>query len=75
MRTRSVIYATCLIAVVALLTAGPAGAHTAGVTCFPANRAVRVNLDTHLVLTFASAPTLGKSGQIRIYDLKTFTKS
>ena len=25
-------------------------------------------LDTHLVLTFFSAPTLGKSGQIRIYD-------
>ena len=24
--------------------------------------------DTHLVLTFPAAPTLGKSGQIRIYD-------
>src|SRR5579864_2014776 len=37
-------------------------------TSFPANHAVRVNPDTHLVLTFSSAPTLGKSGQIRIYD-------
>ena len=27
-----------------------------------------VNPDTHLVLTFFSAPTLGKSGLIRIYD-------
>jgi pectinesterase len=27
-----------------------------------------VNPDTHLVLTFPSSPTLGKSGQIRIYD-------
>jgi hypothetical protein len=37
-------------------------------TRFPANHAVRVNPDTHLVLTFSSAPTLGTSGQIRIYD-------
>src|SRR5262245_23419061 len=35
---------------------------------FPADRATGVNPDTHLVLTFPSAPTLGKSGQIRIYD-------
>jgi pectinesterase len=68
MRIRSAIYATCMIAVVALLTAGRAKAHAAGVTCFPANHALRINPDTHLVLTFASAPTLGKSGQIRIYD-------
>lgn len=37
-------------------------------TSFPANHAVRVNPDTHLVLSFSSAPTLGKSGQIRIHD-------
>ena len=37
-------------------------------TSFPANHAVRVNPDTHLVLSFSSAPTLGKSGEIRIYD-------
>ena len=39
-----------------------------GVTTFPANNAVGVNPDTHLVLTFSETPTLGKSGLIRIYD-------
>ncbi len=38
------------------------------VTRFPADKATGVNPDTHLVLTFASPPTLGKSGQVRIYD-------
>jgi pectinesterase len=38
------------------------------VTLSPANHATRVNPDTHLVLTFSSAPTLSKSGAIRIYD-------
>ena len=40
----------------------------AGTTRFPANAASGVSPDTHLVLTFPSAPTIGKSGQIRIYD-------
>ncbi len=35
---------------------------------FPADNAGGVNPDTHLVLTFPSAPVLGNSGQIRIYD-------
>lgn len=35
---------------------------------FPADRAVRVNPDTHLELTFSSTPVMGTSGQIRIYD-------
>ena len=39
-----------------------------GVRMFPANRAVGVNPDTHLAVTFSSAPTIGKTGQIRIYD-------
>src|SRR5512136_1282722 len=34
----------------------------------PADKAGNVNPDTHLVLTFPSAPVLGQSGQIRIYD-------
>ncbi len=38
------------------------------VSLFPADKARQVNPDTHLVLTFPSEPTLGKSGQIRIYD-------
>ena len=55
------------IAAIALLCAF-CGTAQADPTLFPANQAVRVNPDTHLVLTFPSAPTLGKSGQIRIYD-------
>ena len=42
-----------------------------GFTRFPADRSTEVNPDTHLVLTFRSAPTLGKSGKIRIYDVAT----
>jgi hypothetical protein len=57
-----------LVAVFVLLAAKRGEARTAAVTRFPANNAVRVNPDTHLVLTFSSPPALGKSGQIRIYD-------
>jgi hypothetical protein len=32
------------------------------------DKAVNVNPDTHLNLTFSSTPILGKSGQIHIYD-------
>lgn len=35
---------------------------------YPSDRGANVNPDTHLVLTFASEPALGKAGQIRIYD-------
>ena len=38
------------------------------ITQFPANGAQGVNPDTHLVVAFATAPALGRSGQIRIYD-------
>ncbi len=65
MRPRSVPYPFCALAALALLTAAHA---EVAYTCFPANHAIRVNPDTHLVLTFSSPPTLGKSGQIRIYD-------
>jgi hypothetical protein len=54
--------------VLAALALSPAARAEAAFTCFPANHATRVNPDTHLVLTFSSPPTLGKSGQIRIYD-------
>ena len=37
-------------------------------TCFTADKAKGVNPDTHLVLTFASQPAIGKSGLIRVYD-------
>lgn len=35
---------------------------------FPEDKARDVNPDTHLVITFRDKPTLGTSGQIRIYD-------
>src|SRR6185436_18116209 len=35
---------------------------------FPADRAVGVNPDTQLTLTFPAVPVLGKSGSIRVYD-------
>src|ERR1700758_4816907 len=41
---------------------------SASVSCFPANGAKGVNPDTHLVLTFASAAVIGKTGWIRVYD-------
>ena len=56
------------LAALAILSAGNLQAETAPITLFPANKAVSVNPDTHLVLTFSSAPSLGRSGQIRIYD-------
>jgi pectinesterase len=46
-------------------------AQSGSVRRFPADKAIGVNPDTHLVLTFPSVPTLGKSGQIRIYDAQT----
>ena len=64
-------HATSLLRVAAALAILPAGfavAQSTGVTTFPLNKAVAVNPDTHLILTFSGAPTLGKSGQIRIYD-------
>jgi hypothetical protein len=65
MRRRSATYPFCVLAALTLSTAARA---EVAFTCFPANHATRVNPDTHLVLTFSSPPTLGKSGQIRIYD-------
>ncbi|MGA2070068.1 MAG: pectinesterase family protein [Sedimentisphaerales bacterium] len=38
------------------------------ISCWPADKAKEVNPDTHLVLIFPGKPTLGNSGQIRIYD-------
>ncbi len=58
---------SCVLAALVLF-AGDGHAQTVAITCFPSSRAVGVNPDTHLVLTFASAPTIGKSGQVRIYD-------
>ncbi len=64
MRPHCVTRSFWMLAVLPLLTI----ARGEVATIFPANHATRVNPDTHLVLTFSSAPVLGKSGQIRIYD-------
>jgi hypothetical protein len=53
---------------VTVLSAVSGRAQAAGVTTYPADKAVGINPDTQLVITFASTPALGKSGQIRIYD-------
>ncbi len=49
---------------------GPVSALTGGIVAprFPADKASNVNPDTHLILRFDHAPTLGNAGQIRIYD-------
>jgi pectinesterase len=41
------------------------------VELFPANGAKDVNIDTHLVLTFSSNPTIGSSGNITVSDVAT----
>lgn len=66
MRPRSAAYPFCVLAA-ALALATSARAEVAP-TCFPANNAKHVNPDTHLFPTFSGPPTLGKSGQIRIYE-------
>ncbi len=70
MRTRRLIYALLFLALPSLQRGE---AQQANVTLFPADRAVGVNPDTHLVLTFSSQPTLGKSGQVRVYDAADHT--
>ncbi|HUD55673.1 MAG TPA: pectinesterase family protein [Terracidiphilus sp.] len=56
------------VSLFALLSAGFGAAQSGVVAVYPANHAVGVNPDTHLVVRFSSAPTIGTSGQIRIYD-------
>ncbi|HEV7690733.1 MAG TPA: pectinesterase family protein [Hyphomonadaceae bacterium] len=51
-----------------LQTVPSAEAAQIGATLFPASGAANVNPDTHLVLSFASPPTVDETGKIRIYD-------
>jgi len=58
-----------IVATLLFLVAGSVCAQRApSVSRFPADKGTNINPDTHLALTLASAPTLGKSGKIRIYD-------
>lgn len=59
---------TCITVIAALLLGVSRPDAQSGLTRFPAHAARDVSPDTHLVLTFPTAPTLGTSGQIRIYD-------
>jgi pectin methylesterase-like acyl-CoA thioesterase len=68
MKSHSQVRLFFLLSALILLPNGLLQAQTGGVVCFPANHAVHVNPDTHLVLTFPTAPTPGKSGRIRVYD-------
>ncbi len=58
-----IVFVLLLVSVTASETAAQ------GVVRMPADRAVNVNPDAHLVLTFSAPPTIGKSGKIRIYDV------
>jgi pectinesterase len=62
-RSASILF---LASVLLALAAMPAAAQV--LSRFPADNATQVNPDTHLTLTFAATPKLGKSGQVRIYD-------
>ena len=68
MKSYSLTRLSCALFLLALLTPRLGEAQAAAVACSPANKAVGINPDAHLVLTFSTPPTLGKSGQIRIYD-------
>ena len=60
-----------IIPALLLLAASCSPKSPAGAEVFPLSGAKGVNPDTHLVLTFASAPTVGESGYICIYDAES----
>ena len=59
---------SCVLGAV-LLTGAGLSAQAEGPTLWPVDQAAGINPDTHLVLTFDAAPTVGKSGSIRVYDM------
>jgi pectin methylesterase-like acyl-CoA thioesterase len=58
----------CVAFVAVCMLAADTAAAQSPIRRFPADAAREVNPDTHLVLRFSSAPILGTSGQIRVYD-------
>jgi hypothetical protein len=56
------------MALVLFVSAAAASAQATPAAYSPVNKSTRINPDTHLVLTFPTAPTVGKSGLIRVYD-------
>lgn len=57
-----------VIATLVLTFMAPQVAHARAPLLFPTNGAKNVNPDTPLALTFATAPQVGTSGKVRIYD-------
>jgi pectin methylesterase-like acyl-CoA thioesterase len=57
-----------LLVLAGTVLAQPVHAAPTGVVRFPADKATGVNPDTHLVLTFRSATSLGHAGKIRVFD-------
>src|SRR4051812_25982815 len=57
-----------LIAIAITLFVPPLAVAQSVVSRMPADKSIGINPDAHLVLTFASAPTVGTSGKIRVYD-------
>lgn len=65
----SILYLILIILVLpARASAFSPGESSPVVSLFPADKAVNVNPDTHLSITFKGTPVPGSSGQIRIYD-------
>lgn len=62
-----------LCGVLLLMVFARASAQNDAPQLFPANQATNVNVDTQLVLTFTSPPTIGTSGLIRILDTEDNT--
>jgi hypothetical protein len=58
---------TCVALALALLSPRHGEAQTVAAR-LPADKAIDVNPDAHLVLTFSAPPAIGKSGKIRVYD-------
>ena len=73
MRRHNAIRVTLALSALVLLFSLGGLAQATTVACFPGNKAKGVNPDTHLVLTFFSVPTVGKSGLIRVYDAADHT--
>jgi len=57
-----------LLAAFTFVAAYPGSGAPQNFALFPGHKAVNVNPDTHLQMTFPGRPVLGGSGQVRIYD-------
>ena len=68
-RILSVIFFLFCISEAASVYAQPVAGNSNAIIKFPADKAINVNPDTHLKLTFTDSVKLGNKGKIRIYDM------